>query len=78
MKDNTKDLDTPHKYEVKTPPHHPNTLSQNHDYVNSTPEEQTCNTKVQLVAFKSFVIEQTYILKSALKKRKFHQRVVTS
>ena len=44
------------------------------DHVNSTPEEQICNIKTELVSLKSFVIEQTYVLKNALKKRKFHQK----
>ena len=79
LKDNTKELEIPYEYEVKTPPptDHPNTPSQNHDYVNSTSEEQVCNIKVELVALKSFVIEQIYVLKKRLEE-KFHQRVVTS
>ena len=42
MKDNTEDQETHYEYEVKTPPptNHPNTPSKNHDYVNSTPENQ--------------------------------------
>ena len=65
---------------VKTPPPtgHPNTPSQNHDYVNSTPKEQICNIKMELVALKSFVTERINFLKNALKKRNFHQRVITS
>ena len=68
MKDNTNDQETPYEYEVKTPPptDHPNTPSQNHDYVSSTPEEQICNIKAELVALKSFVIEQTHVLKKGL------------
>lgn len=52
---NTKDLETPYEYEVKTPPptDHPNTPSQNHDYLNSTPEEQICEIKAELVAEKT-------------------------
>ena len=78
-KDNTKGLETPYEYEVKTPPptDHPNTPSQNHDYLNSTPEEQIYNIKAELVALKFFVVEQIYIPENALKKRKFHQRAVT-
>ena len=58
MKDNTKDLETletPYEYEVKTlpPTDHPNIPSQNHDYVNNTPEEQICNIKTELIALKS-------------------------
>ena len=41
LKDKTKDLETPYEYEVKTSPtDHPNTASENHDYVNSTPEQK--------------------------------------
>ena len=56
LKDNTKDLEIPYEFEVKTPPHtdHPNSPSQNHDYLNSTPEEQICNIKAELVGFKIF------------------------
>ena len=36
--------------------------------VNTTTEEQICNTITELVALKSFVIEQIYVLKNALKK----------
>ena len=48
------------KNEVKfsSPTDHPNTPFQNHDYVNSTPEEQICNIKAELLALKSFVNEQ--------------------
>ena len=68
LKDNTKGLETLYEYEVKTPPptDHPNTPSQNHDYVDSTPEEQIYNINRELVALKSFVIEQTYVLKKRL------------
>ena len=71
MKDNTKELEIPYEYEVKTPPptDHPNTPSQNQDYVNSTPEEQICNIKAELVALKSFVIEQIYVLKKRLEEK---------
>ena len=71
LKDNTKELEIPYEYEVKTPPptDHPNTPSQNHDYVNSTPEEQICNIKAELVALKSFVIEQIYVLKKRLEEK---------
>ena len=56
LKDNTKGLETLYEYEVKTPPptDHPNTPSQNHDYLNSTPEEQIHNIKAELVACKFF------------------------
>ena len=71
MKDNTKNQETPYEHEVKTPPltGHPNTPSQNHDYVNSTPGEQIYNIKVELVALKSFVIEQIYVLKKCLEEK---------
>ena len=63
LKDNTKGLETLYEYEVKTPPptDHPNTPSQNHDYLNSTPEEQIYNIIAELVACKFFVVEQIYI-----------------
>ena len=38
----------------------------NHDYVNNTPEEQISNIKAELVALKSFEIEQIYVLKKRL------------
>ena len=66
LKDNTKGLEIPYEYEVKTPipTDHIHTSSQNHDYVNSTtPEEQIFNIKAELLALKSFVIEQIYVLK---------------
>ena len=44
-------------------PGHPNIPFQNHDYVNSTPEEQIFNIKAELVTLKSFIVEQIYILK---------------
>ena len=71
LKGNTKDLETPYEYEDKTPPptDHPNTLFQNHDYVNSTPEEQTFNIKVELVALKSFVLEKMYVLQKHLEEK---------
>ena len=73
MKDNTKELQTPHEYEVKIPPPtgHTNTPSRNHDYVNSTSEEQICNIKVELVALKLFVIElfEIYVLKKRLEEK---------
>ena len=71
MKDNTKDLKILYEYEVKIPPptDYPNTPSQNRDYVNSTPEEQICNIKAKLVALKSFVVEQIYVLKKRLEEK---------
>ena len=77
MKDNTKDQETLYEHEVKTPPptDNPNTPSQNHDYANSTPEEQICNIKVELVALKSFVIEQIYVLKKRLEGKKVSAEV---
>ena len=73
MKDNTKDLEIPYEFEVKTPPptNHPNSPSQNHDYVNSTPEEQICNIKAELATLKSFVIEEIYLLKKRLEEKEF-------
>ena len=71
LKDKTKDLETPYEYEVKTSPtDHPNTASENHDYVNSTPEQKICNIKTELVALKSFVIEQIYVLEKHLEEKK--------
>ena len=80
LKGNTKDQEKPYEYEVKTSPptDHSNIPSLYHNHVNSTPEEQICNMKAKLVALKSFVIEQIYVLKNALKKRNFYQKVVTS
>ena len=77
MKDNTKDQQILYEYEVKAPPptDNPNTPSQNHDYPNSTPEEQICNIKVGLVALKSFVIEQIYVLKKRLEGKKVSAEV---
>ena len=71
LKGNTKDQETPYEYEVKTPPptDHPNTPSQKHDYVNSTPEEQICNIKADLVALKSFVIKKIYVLNKRLEEK---------
>ena len=71
LKNNTKDLERPYEYKVKTQPptDHPNIPSQNYDYVNSTPEEQICNVKAELVALKSFVIEQIYVLKKRLEEK---------
>ena len=70
MKNTTNDLETPYEYGPKTPPPtgHLNTSSQNDDYVNSNPDEQICNIKSELVALKSFVIEQIYVLKKQGKK----------
>ena len=69
---NTKDPETPYEYEAKTrpPTDHPYTPSQIHDYVNSTPEEQICNIKMELVALKSFAIEQIYVQKNRLEESK--------
>ena len=63
LKDNTKGVETLYEYEVKTQPptDHPNTPSQNHNYLNSTPKEQIYNIKAELVALKLFVVEQICI-----------------